>query len=402
MPRALLLTVGTGDAGNLEASLFTPLLLSIRTGAWARVVLLPSQVTGITAEELHRRQQGVDITVAPLPKPGAENDPDACFDHFDRAIEALLAEGFDRDDLVADFTRGTKAMSAALVLAAVRHGVPTLRYLGGDQRDRRGTVIAGSERIHETRTARATARRRLDLASGLVEHASFGAALSLLPDPDNRLAAIGWDAAERDALRALRPLVMWLAAWDRLDYAGAAALPLPTAEALPPAWRRHHPPAPAIRLVARLARWPRSDRLIAIDLLANAERRVAQGHYEDALVRAYNVVERIARARLHDTGGPAAGGRENTIIALEQRNDPLARMLRDLDRDHPSLQTKARNDSILVHGHAAPGSANPDAWLPRLASIETLLRRDAQVRGDTEALNRDLMAARFPQTWSGT
>lgn len=401
MPRALLLTVGTGDTANLEASLFTPLMLSIGTGEWSRVVLLPSQVTGVTAEELRQRLQAVAITVAPLPKRGAENDPDACFDHFDRAIEALLAEGFDRNDLVADLTRGTKAMSAALVLAAVRHGVPTLRYVGGDQRDQRGTVVAGTEHIYETRTARATTRRRLDLARGLVEHASFGAALAVLPDPDNKLGAMGWDAAERDALRALRPVVAWLAAWDRLDYAGAATPSLPGPNKLPSAWRRYHPSAPVTQLVARLARWPRSDRLIAIDLLANAERRVAQGHYEDALVRAYNVVERIARARLSDVG-QVVGGRADAIAALQQHKDPMAGMLRDLDRAHPSLKTATRNDSILVHGHGAQGSGNPDEWTRLLASIEALLHRDAQLRGEPDALDRDLSAARFPQTWSET
>ena len=400
MQRALLLTVGTGDAANLEASLFTPLLLSIRTGEWARVVLLPSQITGVTAAELRQRLQAVSITVAPLPKAGAENDPDACFDHFDRAIEALLAERFDRTDLVADFTRGTKAMSAALVLAAVRHGVPTLRYVGGDQRDQRGTVIAGTEHIHETRTARATARRRLDLARDLVEHAAFGAALTLLPDPDNRLAAIGWNAAERDSLRVLRPLVAWLAAWDRLDYAGAAEKPLPAVEALPPAWQRHRPNVQVTQFVARLARWPRSDRLIAIDLLANAERRVAQGQYEDALVRAYNVVERVARARLRPNA--VAAGRADAIAVLQRQRDPMAQMLLDLDRDHPSLKTAMRNDSILVHGHGAQGSGNPDEWTRLLVSIEALLRRDAELRSDSEALNRDLMAARFPRTWRET
>ena len=376
-------------------------MLSIGTGEWARVVLLPSQVTGVTAETLRQRLQAVAITVAPLPRPGAENDPDACFDHFDRTIEALLAEGFDRTDLVADFTRGTKAMSAALVLAAVRHDVPRLRYVGGEQRDQRGIVVAGSERIHETRTARATARRRIDLARGLVEHAAFGAALSLLPDPDARLAAIGWDEGEREALRRLRPLVAWLAAWDRLDYAGAAAFIPLAADALPAAWRRHWPPAPVTRLVTRLAARPRSDRLIAVDLLANAERRVAQGQYEDALVRAYNVVERIARARLHDLGH-VAGGREEAIDALQQRRDPMAGMLRHLDQAHPSLKTHKRNDSILIHGLAAQGSASPDEWRRLLSSLERLLRRDAELRKDTAALERDLAAARFPQTWSET
>ena len=151
----------------------------------------------------------------------------------------------------------------------------------------------------------------------------------------------------------------------------------------------------------RLAAWPRSDRLIAIDLLANAERRVAQGQYEDALVRAYNVVERIARARLSDLG-QVVGGPVDAVSALQQRNDPMAGMLRDLDRVHPSLQTASRNNSILVHGAAAQGSGNPDEWTRLLASVEKLLRRDAESRGDAEALERDLVAARFQRPWSET
>jgi hypothetical protein len=274
MPRALLLTVGTGDALDLEASLFTPLMLSIATGEWARVVLLPSQFTGTSAHEVRNRLHAMAITVQPLAKAGAENDPDACFDHFDQAIEALLRKGFDSTDLVVDFTRGTKAMSAALVLAATRHAVPILRYVGGDRRDARGTVIAGSERIYETRTARATARRRLDVARDLVERANFAGALAVLPDPDHKLAAIGWDAAEQLVSRNLRPLIAWFAAWDRLDYTGARASRLPESSALPPAWRRYLPPPSVRELVARLDQWPRSSRLLAIDVFANACRRV--------------------------------------------------------------------------------------------------------------------------------
>ncbi|MGH7072186.1 MAG: hypothetical protein ACREFO_19540 [Acetobacteraceae bacterium] len=399
MARALLLTVGTGDAANLESSLFTPLTLSINRGEWSRVVLLPSSVTGIAAEALRQRLQNPAIAVSALPEPGAENNPDACFDHFDQVIERLLAAGFEPAGLAVDFTRGTKAMSAALVLAAVRHGVPRLRYIGSDTRDRRGTVIAGTERLFETSTTRATARQRIDLARGLVEHAAFGAACALLPDPESPLAALAWDSAGRDVLRAIRPLISWLAAWDRLDYAAAVTTALPPSDSLPPAWRRHHPPETVRSFLARLDATPRSHRLIAIDLLANAARRVAQGQYEDALVRAYNVIERIARARLEDLGGKARG-REEAVDKLDGLRDPMAATLRGFDRAHPSLKSSSRNDSILIHGVVAQGSRNPAEWQRLLASVETLLRRDAALCNASAALDRDLVAARFPATWS--
>ena len=80
---------------------------------------------------------------------------------------AIRVRGVARDLLrpVSDFTRVTKAMSAALVLAAIRHELPQLRYLSGGRRDERGLVVPGTEIVTDIRTTVATTRRRLDEAS---------------------------------------------------------------------------------------------------------------------------------------------------------------------------------------------------------------------------------------------
>ena len=91
--------------------------------------------------------------------------------------------------VVVDFTRGTKAMSAALVLAATRREVPHLRYVTGP-RDRRGMVQAGSEEVRQIRTTVAAGHRRLDLARDLMLRGNFPAAEAVLPDPEHRFAAI--------------------------------------------------------------------------------------------------------------------------------------------------------------------------------------------------------------------
>ena len=59
-------------------------------------------------------------------------------------MRGVLVNGVRSDYVVADFTRGTKAMSAALVLAAVG-AVPLLRYVHGSERDERGAVLPGDE-----------------------------------------------------------------------------------------------------------------------------------------------------------------------------------------------------------------------------------------------------------------
>src|SRR5262249_15664121 len=136
----------------------------ISKGEWAKVILLPSQFSQEMARQLKSDLQGQPIDIRPLPQPNAEDDADTCFAHFDNIISELRRGGTSANSILVDFTRGTKAMSAALVLAAVRHGLPQLRYICGGKRDGRGMVVPGTEVINEFRTANVSARQRLDEA----------------------------------------------------------------------------------------------------------------------------------------------------------------------------------------------------------------------------------------------
>ena len=108
---------------------------------------------------------GFEIWIEALPGPGMENDADACFSHFDGVLDGLRRQGYTSDRIVADFTRGTKAMSAALVLAAVRHELSVLRYIQGE-RDGQGLVLAGREKVESFPIQRITMRRSPWMARG--------------------------------------------------------------------------------------------------------------------------------------------------------------------------------------------------------------------------------------------
>jgi len=429
--RALLLTVGTGNSDELESSLLSPLRKSIADGTWGKVVLLPSQTTIVHAE----RVAAAGLAIRPLPAHGAENDADAAFAHFDHEIERLLADGFLANDIVVDFTRGTKAMSAALVLAATRHGVPTLRYIVGD-RDRRGQVAAGSEEIRETSTAVVTLRRRIDLAAGLMRAGGFAAAWQLLPDPDHPLAALPHVAASAESLRAMRATARFFESWDRLDYAeatrGAAAVK-PTA--LPTGWRTLAAPRESIQWVRHLIERPdqtkdpisfgRWLRRLCVDLLANAERRLRHGQSEDALVRAYRVLELVGQARLFDRGldssalpssdpevvslrvklrqkgssdfgirrdGTLTAPRDLTARLLKEKGDPVAGELLDFDR-RAGVSTAARNHSILIHGFDSRAPIDAESWRRLIDALWKLLEQD---RGDAQSVESDRRIARSP------
>ena len=415
--RVLVATVGTGNSRNPEDSLITPMLKSINDGSWRSVVLLPSRATASAAEEVRRRVADLtSIEVKPLEKDGEENDADACFRHFDRVLRGVLVNGVRSDYVVADFTRGTKAMSAALVLAAVGADVPLLRYVHGSERDERGAVLPGSEEVGEFKTAHVMARRRMALAVDLLKHGNFPAAAELLPSgPFLGLLP----EAFRQESETLRSISEIAAAWDRLDYTAASTLAQGQFHKSD-ADRRNAPLGREVmQWLARLSRQPDTNdgnamahwlRDVACDLLANAERRLKARHYEDALLRAYRVLELVGQIRLFERGyntsrmppqdprvkrfrehlkarhgreiGAGQRGRylmfsrETSAMFLEYIGDALATRLLEFDDDASILRAGSRNHSILIHGFEKSAPSDPEGLSTLLMRMETLLLDD--------------------------
>jgi len=388
----LILTVGTGTIDDLEASLFQPLEKSLRDGQWSEAVLLPSKLTNDNARQFSERVQGrtTPIRIEPLPEAGQEEDPDACFGHFDHVLTRLREQGYKPESITPDFTRGTKAMSAALVLAAIRHGIPRLRYIGSTERDHRGTVIPGTEKIRDVMTLHATIRRRLDDAKQLICNGAFAAVVQLLPDLGGTQMASLVPKEFHDEISRLRRLAEFWSAWDRFDYKTAARcagalhendknalkdeLDILQSLAKGPKQERH----------ADMARWLRA---IANDLWRDGYRHIHRQRFEDALLRGYRVLELIGQARLFDHGHDSdridpddlkveefrqdqrknnkpdfgrrkqdgrevlTAAKELTARFLQHLGDPLAKDLLDFDKGGKhSLKVKDRNNSILTHG----------------------------------------------------
>ena len=424
--RILVMTVGTGDVTKLEETLFTPLRKSIATEGWARVILLPSSITEEYAQRLQQGLEGVEMAIRPLPA-GDENDADRAYAHFDAVLAETLRD-VPPGRVVVDFTRGTKAMSAALVLAATRHEVPRLRYITG-RRDQRGMVEAGSEDIRSIGTTVVAGHRRLDLARDLMRRGNFPAAEAVLPDPGHAFAGL-YPSDLIETAKAVRTATRFYAAWDRLDYATAAQVDL----SAPPAgdWEALWP-LPAVRdwVEALACETARSDsaamaarlRRLAVDLLANGERRLRQGQHEDALVRAYRILELIGQARLFDHGldsgnldpdhkavqslqkdlekerkslkkkrnGKFEAGREQSARILKRCKDPLAKRLLDFERK-ASLSPTLRNHSLLIHGFAACAPEDPEALRRLFADLAQLIQAD----NDPKTVNAWLAVARTP------
>jgi len=116
----LVVTVGMGDNKDLERTLYAPLERSMRAATADVIWLLSSSQSHSHAVLLCDRFPNLPIRIAqPLPAE-TEEDPEGCYAFFRDRLKSVLAEArTSASDVTLDYTRGTKTMSAAVLLAAV-------------------------------------------------------------------------------------------------------------------------------------------------------------------------------------------------------------------------------------------------------------------------------------------
>ncbi len=423
--KALVLTVGTGDKKNLEKSLFQPLMKSINKGTWNKVVLLPSQETTANAEHLIQDiGGGATIMCKPLGASGLETNVDECYGHFDCVLEDLINQGFDKVDITLDFTRGTKAMSAALLMVGVSREISNVRYVSGNSRDQRGMVEPGSEKIEEVTTELVNTRRLLNQTERLMLRGSFESVCVLLkgykPHETNEyLNTMG------KMLQGIHTAAKVYSAWDRFDYKDAISqwndnqnlldngTFVPKLDiriwlkALAQDIDRQDAPKAAIYV-----------QKLACDMLANAERRQRDGLYEDAYVRSYRVLELLGQYCLFQNGYDsgqlpedddkilefenylkdersavlgrrkvkkqlfATAGRLQVARFLKFLKDPRGINLINLGKKRGCFLEKNRNHSLLIHGFSAASTEQIQNLRASMDDLENFLLNDFPEAGD--------------------
>ena len=286
------------------------------------------------------------------------------------------------EEVYIDFTGATKAMSAALTLAAIED-FSQFRYVGGSERsgDGLGTVITGTEKIVEIQNPWDTyAVRELERANWLLEgfHADAAgqvlekAARKCSPELKARMEAYAGLAGALgradcfDFKKAHREFNHWR---QRLEL----CLEYPFYQ----------------RLVSLNEHWKTvgdqvkhndqtAGRETLLELLANAERRAEQSRFDDAVGRLYRAVELRGQQLVRQTFGADLGKvsigcfpvvrRQEVIEKLGQPDDGLYKLgVRNLFQilefsEDRSLGEKARiydrikdhlqkrNSSLLAHG----------------------------------------------------
>lgn len=285
-----------------------------------------------------------------------------------------------RPPLLADFTGGTKSMGAALMLAALEADNVRLQIVTGNRPDLQ-RVRDGMPMVAPVRADAIRLRRDMDLCLAAWEHFGYDQAAAGLA-----ALAVPEDPALRQRLHRARVLSAGMAAWDRFDHAGALAL-LADYEPQVAPWLGTR--WSGLKIIAENAADDgRVEPLRLWDLWLNAQRRARAGRHDDAVARAYRLLEWTAQWLLASARGWRTADLPAEValaagIAINRNGQYQAGLYAAWQlaavhvggivadffaaqegamRDH----VQRRNQSILAHGYtpvAAPEWEGFSTWL---------------------------------------
>lgn len=218
----------------------------------------------------------------------------------EEAASALTAD----DQVTANYTGGTKTMSAALASFAVQADW-SLQIQYGRRTDLVRVIDHDRARVqHGVHVARI--RMAMDQARRFEARTDYEAAWKLL-DAHPSVHHLSGDSPLAAEVEALIARNKFLHAFERFDYPQAQALLRSQALPFGATSGRDHGPrlGQLLTILAWLearnpeAKVPRTPLLVVDELVANARRAAAQGRYDDAVSRLYRATELLAQVRLH-------------------------------------------------------------------------------------------------------
>lgn len=359
--KGMVVTVGTGTRPDTDS--VVPLMKSIQNASPDAVVLLVTDESARHAADLRARYG----SPAPQWEERRLRSADLIDEIFQDCLEAirwLAAQGLEPAQITADYTSGTKSMSAGLALAAVALGCGDLRYISGIRAG--GIVAAGTERFLSIQPGAILALYELRRAEELLRRLQFHAALELCTSVNDALLT----EADRQFRAALTLAAQAFDAWDKFQHHRAKKLfeQLQGMPGLPRTFYVETRLLPRLGQIGDAVYRHRFTEDLLADLVANAARRLFEGRWDDAVARLYRATEMLAQfalqrayeietkkvdpQRLPEQLREQYGGRE---LGLAEAYALLGALGHGLGRGYeaeesPKHLLAERNQSILAHG----------------------------------------------------
>lgn len=282
-----------------------------------------------------------------------------------------LSTRFPGARFVADYTGGTKTMTAALVCAALQSDEVELQLVSGARRDLVG-VVDGTEQAMTASAARLRLERAMAPYLAAWKRYAYQEAAAGL----ERIRVVA-DAPDRQRLNLALVLSRALARWDDFDHSGALRLLEPYAGSVT---RSYPSMLPTLRLLSQESD-PKREPARLIDLWLNARRRASQGRFDDAVARVYRLIEWTAQWLICTKLGADTGDFPDRLLPedVDARRDGRGRIklplwagwqvvsahvqgpAHDLIASHGNELRdllSIRNNSILAHGFAPVAHAS--------------------------------------------
>lgn len=318
------------------------------------------------------------------------NDLLDCYQEAISTIDQIKEWNVQPGDVVIDYTGGTKNMSVAIALAAIKHGF-SFSYIGGSQRTKQGlgVVVDGFEQLREFEDPFVLyAIDEIRSAKEMFNLYQYSAAQKIFAGVLSRNITSKQLRAE---IEFLEELCRAYCEWERFAHKEAVLLlkntlqrmrqydDLVSNSAYSETITRFQESLEQLQnLQVQSSGFKKLTRLHIVDLIANSERRASEGKYDDAVARLYRALEMEGQISLEEKPLEVSANnvmpdkipesiREEFIHRYKDDKGKIKLPLRAVftllaEVQHPSgLKFKeheekllgilsARNSSILAHG----------------------------------------------------
>lgn len=230
------------------------------------------------------------------------NDLLHCYEKAEDAVKKIFNKGYNKNEVIVDYTGGTKNMSVAISLASILQGF-SFSYVGGSERtkDGKGIVISGHEKVYSSINPWDFLAKddflKFCLFFDSYQFSSAGIVLSNILNKTTKFRVIYemlsqlvdaykfWDLfRHKEAYRTLKKIDLRILA--EFEFYNFKKLSEQISKNL--------------KFLENLEEKKSLKVWHIYDLIANADRRFEEGKIDDAILRLYRVTEMLAQLYLKE------------------------------------------------------------------------------------------------------
>jgi len=265
-----------------------------------------------------------------------------CYEKAVHCTAKLKEKKISPEEVVVDYTGGTKTMTAALALATIGHGY-IFSYVGGRERTKEGlgTVVTGTEivktGVSPWQIFAVEEKKRVAL---LVSSYQYEAAIRII-----QMMISEFDEKDAKLWGALGQLIEGYRCWDSFDHSKAVKELSSGLKAFDlfrnlnllsaPLEQFHDRTKANFEILTDMSQktgfFKKMHPILVADLVSNARRRAVQNKYDDAVARLYRALEMVGQIAFMQRTGCPTSDVDPQVLPESLRDEFICRYTSPLD-----------------------------------------------------------------------